>query len=296
MSVNEENYAKGFEIGTHWIPNKPYPLLDGDLLYNTEFLKEKETKCVGNRAQSFIRTMLEKDLIGKLDKMNQTKEMDKTIRSLGQKKFNEKKSIINLKYKTVKKNQSLKKKMLTIKENINEIENKRITLVGYDKYKTKKKIKYVVKLKRITNERRGSIYLPDKKKTITTKTLNDFKLIDTENSSTIHNTTQYSNRNRSEERTMISSFKNSQRSMLLNLTNAKISVHIKKKNEISIIDLIKNFDRKEKNNLSHPYHQSKTLLNKKVNKSFLPSMTFFNSNSIINDNLLIKRNSHNKGY
>ena len=236
--------------------------------------------------------MVEKDLIGKLDRMNQTKEMDKTIRSLGQKKY----SKMNLKYKTVKKNQSLKKKMLTIKENINEIENKRITLVGYDKYKTKKKIKYVVKLKRITNERRGSIYLPDKQKTITTKTLDDFKLyqtIDTENSSTIHNTTEYSNRNRSEERAMISSFKNSQRSMLLNLTNAKISVHIKKKNEISIIDLIKNFDRKEKNNLSHPYHQSKTLLNKKGNKSFL---TCFNSNSIINDNLLIKRNSHNKGY
>lgn len=58
--------------------------------------------------------MVEKDLIGKLDRMNQTKEMDKTIRSLGQKKY----SKMNLKYKTVKKNQSLKKKMLTIKENI----------------------------------------------------------------------------------------------------------------------------------------------------------------------------------
>lgn len=95
---------------------------------------------------------------------------------------------------------------------------------------------------------------------------------------------------------MIFSFKNSQHSSLLNLTNAKISVHIKKKKEISIIDLIKNFDRKEKNNLSHPYHQSKTFFNKIVNKTFLPSMTIFNSNSIINDNLLIKRNSHNKGY
>ena len=48
MSVNEENSAKGFEIGTHWIPNKPYPLLDEDLLYNTEFLKEEKTKIVWN--------------------------------------------------------------------------------------------------------------------------------------------------------------------------------------------------------------------------------------------------------
>lgn len=289
MSVNEENSAKGFEIGTHWIPNKPYPLLDEDLLYNTEFLKEEKTKIVWNRAQSFIKTTLKKDIIGKLDKMNQTKEMDRTIRSFKQKKYNKK---MNVKFKTVKLNRSLKKNK-KIKDDVNVIENKRITLVGYDKYKNKKKIKYDVKLKRAINERRGSIYLPDKQNKITTKTLDDFKLyqtIDSENSSTLHNTTQYSNRNRSEERSMFSSFRNSQRSSLLNLTNARISLNIKKKKEISIIDLIQNFDKKEKNNLR--YHQSKMLFNKIVNKTFLPSLTFFNSNSLMKDNILIKRKSN----
>ena len=82
MKLNKQNEKEGYESGTHWNKNSPYPLVDNDIKYN-QYIQHSSTINKINKDNSALFSDINKSGIkSKLNSMDQSSLASKSIMNL----------------------------------------------------------------------------------------------------------------------------------------------------------------------------------------------------------------------
>ena len=82
MKLNKQNEKEGFELGTHWNKNTPYPLVDSDIKYN-QYIQQSSSINKINKDNSALFSDINKSGIkSKLNSMDQSSLASKSIMNL----------------------------------------------------------------------------------------------------------------------------------------------------------------------------------------------------------------------
>ena len=88
MKLNKQNEKEGYESGTHWNKNYPYPLMDNDIKYN-QYIQHSSTINKINKDNSALFSDINKSGIkSKLNSMDQSSLASKSIMNLKQMAIN----------------------------------------------------------------------------------------------------------------------------------------------------------------------------------------------------------------
>ena len=88
MKLNKQNEKEGYELGSHWYKNSPYPLMDNDIKYN-QYIQHSSTINKINKDNSALFSDINKSGIkSKLNSMDQSSLASKSIMNLKQMAIN----------------------------------------------------------------------------------------------------------------------------------------------------------------------------------------------------------------